>query len=54
MKNNFIIALLKDLKIRTSYCISPLLSDRVEDCVSVLGIKFRKIISPILRKVYRK
>ena len=54
MKNNFIIALLKDLKNRTSYCISPLLSDRVEDCVSVLGIKFRKIISHILRKAYRK
>ncbi len=53
MKNNFIPNLLKDLKNKTSYSITPLLSDRVEDCVSVFGIKLRRIISPILRKAYK-
>ena len=43
-----------DIKNRTSHSIEHLLSLKAEDCLSVAGIAVRKIISPFLRKSYRK
>ena len=42
-----------DIKNRTSRSIEHLLSHNVEDCLSLIGLKTRKLISPLLRKAYR-
>ena len=43
-----------DIKNKTSHSIEHLLSNNIQDCLSVAGIAVRKIISPVLRKAYRK
>ena len=51
---NFCKKLPLDLKNKTSRSIDYLLSPKVEDCLSCTTLKIRKLISPILRKAYRK
>lgn len=43
-----------DIKNKTSHSIEHLLSNNIQDCLSVAGIAVRKAISPALRKAYRK
>ncbi len=50
---NFATKLPGDIRNKTSRCIDHLLSHKVEECLSLPGLKIRKIISPLLRKVYR-
>lgn len=45
--------LLNDLKNGTSHCVVFLKKDSVEETISNVGIKVRKIVAPVLRVAYR-
>lgn len=45
--------LLSDIKNGSSHCVDFLLSDKIEDCISIKGIRIRKLFAPLLRVVYR-
>lgn len=51
-KWGIIVKIIKDLKNGTSHSVDFLLSNNVEETLSKKGIKIRKLISPILKRVY--
>ena len=57
MENKTILKLLKqierDLQNKTSYSVDYLLSNDIEETLSIRGIKVRKFLSPILRMIYK-
>ena len=46
-------ALISDLKAGSSHSVDFLLKEDVQDCLSVAGIRVRRIFAPLLRLVYR-
>lgn len=45
--------LMLDIKHGSSHCVDFLLKEDVQDCLSVTGIRVRKLFAPLLRLVYR-
>ena len=45
--------LISDIKNGSSHSVDFLLKENVQDCLSVTGIRVRKIFAPLLRLFYR-
>ena len=53
IKKKVLTTLLTDIKNGSSHSVDFLLKESVQDCLSVTGIRVRKLFAPLLRLVYR-
>ena len=53
-KKNVFANLISDIRNGSSHSVDFLVKEDVADCLSVIGIRVRKLFAPLLRLVYRR